>query len=84
MNTFNGFYVFGGNDKGKDKYYSDLYFLEYATLEWYTTKMPHSPPLRVNHSAVWDSFSSSIIVVGGKGMNLKEGGREGRRKEIKK
>jgi Kelch motif len=68
-----GMYIFGGYDKGKDKYFSDLTFFDFASKEWFNTPVgvaggEKGPTPRLNHSCVWDSFTQSMIIIGGKGM----------------
>eukprot|EP00026_Physarum_polycephalum_P007931 Phypoly_transcript_08003.p1 GENE.Phypoly_transcript_08003~~Phypoly_transcript_08003.p1 ORF type:complete len:508 (+),score=102.00 Phypoly_transcript_08003:88-1524(+) len=71
-----GMYLFGGYDKAKNKFYSDLAFMDFATKEWFATpiaglqdakdkKGGFAP--RYNHSCVWDSATNSMIISGGKG-----------------
>lgn len=66
-----GMYILGGQDKSKDKIYSDIFFLDFSSMEMFSIQTNCESLPRVNHSAVYDSASSSIIVVGGKGINFR-------------
>jgi Kelch motif len=65
-------YIFGGCDKGKDNYFSDLTFMDFATNEWFNTPVvgvrgEKGPTPRLNNSCVWDPFANTMTIIGGKG-----------------
>eukprot|EP00026_Physarum_polycephalum_P006344 Phypoly_transcript_06386.p1 GENE.Phypoly_transcript_06386~~Phypoly_transcript_06386.p1 ORF type:complete len:559 (+),score=85.81 Phypoly_transcript_06386:102-1778(+) len=66
-----GMYVYGGYDKGKDKYYGDVALMDFDSCEWYATPVNGTDtksnlPPRFNHSAVFESVFNITLVFGGK------------------